>query len=137
MWRDPLRSSGASGRLPRMVMFKNKMKIIDEAFSKLQTNVSSLRFDLVTDCMPSLLHKIFFHTWIFCSYPCPAKQILFPEPHGCKHSASPLHSLLPCNCFCCTQALVPTSFDQEHGAWWPGQGPRWGLNLCPPGLVLF
>ena len=49
-------------RFGRMVMFKNKMKNLMELLLKLRRRSFLFKINIVTDCMTSLLHKIFFHT---------------------------------------------------------------------------
>ena len=68
-------------RFGRRVMFKNKMKKSDGTFLKLREGSSPFKINIVTDCMASLLHKVFFHMSVF-PHPSHSKQILFPEPTG-------------------------------------------------------
>ena len=125
-------------RFGRRVMFKNKMKKSDGMFSKLREGSSPFKINIVADCMASLLHKICFHMSVF-SPPFPFQADSVSRTH---RPANLLH-LLWIYCWLataadalCLPALVPTSFSQEHCAWFLGQGPRWVLNLCPPGWSL-
>ena len=75
----------------------------------------------------------------FLSISCPLQAHSFSRPHSALNL---LH--LPRIYYClataadapCMPALVPTSLAQEDCALLLGQGPRWGLNLCPPGWSL-
>jgi hypothetical protein len=72
------------------------------------------------------------------NFPIPSR-VCFQNTHAFKSLASPLNFLLPCNCCCYT--LPPSSGSHFicSGALClvAGPGARVGLNLCPPGWVLF
>ena len=48
-------------RFGRRVMFKNRMKKSGGTFFELRQRSPLFKINIVTDCMASLLHKMFFH----------------------------------------------------------------------------
>ena len=128
-------------RLRRMVLFSNKMEMTDHFLSNVEGECvffkiwSCHRLHAITASQDILSHMDFLFP------PLPSQADSVSRTHMAAHF---LHLLWIYCCLAtaaaaapCLPALVPTLFDQEHCAWLLGQGPGWGLNLCPPGLVLF
>jgi hypothetical protein len=127
-------------RFRRMVMFKNRENKSNETFFEVEEEILPfLRSILSLTAGHHCFTKYpFTRNFFVPNFPIPSR-VCFQNTHACKSFASPLNFLLPCNCCCYT--LPPSSGSHFicSGALClvAGPGARVGLNLCPPGWVLF